>query len=420
MVLLALLACFPDLPERPGADSSVEADADTDTDTDTDADSDSDTDTDLDDDSWTLAAGDCEDDNPSVNPGAPEVLNNDVDEDCDGLAVLFHDGFEDGGAGEDIVTTSADWGCFGTSVCDATYGSASPHDGEQHADLGGNGGDLTFEEGMLSGTVGIRWWSFDDNALATGTHLLRVINTDDRDDWWLGIATDHCPADQYCFWVRDAGAFALAPRSEGWHVFEVLVDTEEQTIRGCVDRICNAAVPLEGVVAAVQYIDDEQGLAVDDFTVHRLGVDHDGDGVAAHRDCDDADADVGDCHPADDIDGCERADINNTTYAYCETPSSWDQGRATCQESGWDLAVLDSEVEDARVEERWQAVDAYIGLRYQAGSWAWVDGQSLVFSDWGANQGDGTAGDCASLYASWEFWVNGACEAEKGFICERP
>ncbi|HUT78352.1 MAG TPA: hypothetical protein VM285_11730, partial [Polyangia bacterium] len=69
------------------SDSDADSDADADADTDTDADSDSDSDPeciDEDDDWWCLPL-DCDDDNPDVNPGMPEILGNDIDDNCNGF-----------------------------------------------------------------------------------------------------------------------------------------------------------------------------------------------------------------------------------------------------------------------------------------------------------------------------------------------
>jgi hypothetical protein len=76
-----------------GDTSDTDADADSDTDTDTDTDSDTDTDTDTDSDTAPPVDADgdgfnddvdCDDSNDTVYPGATEVLDDGIDQDCDG------------------------------------------------------------------------------------------------------------------------------------------------------------------------------------------------------------------------------------------------------------------------------------------------------------------------------------------------
>ena len=40
---------------------------------------------DKDNDNYTVEEGDCDDDNPSVNPWQPEIKENGIDDDCDGI-----------------------------------------------------------------------------------------------------------------------------------------------------------------------------------------------------------------------------------------------------------------------------------------------------------------------------------------------
>lgn len=80
--MLALLGACAGKASEP-----VDTDAEIDTDVDTDIDTDTDTGTDADADGFTVEAGDCDDADPAINPGALEVCDDaDVDEDCDGLA----------------------------------------------------------------------------------------------------------------------------------------------------------------------------------------------------------------------------------------------------------------------------------------------------------------------------------------------
>ena len=81
--------CAPDVDtDNPEGDADTDADTDSDTDSDADTDSDTDSDTDpvddYDGDGFTVEDGDCDDGDASVHPGAEEVCDNGVDDNCDG------------------------------------------------------------------------------------------------------------------------------------------------------------------------------------------------------------------------------------------------------------------------------------------------------------------------------------------------
>jgi len=92
LISAGLCSCLPDLDGKPdtGAIPEGDADADADADTDSDADSDTDADTDTgstqdqDGDGFSVDEGDCDDENPEVNPGQNETCLDGLDNDCDG------------------------------------------------------------------------------------------------------------------------------------------------------------------------------------------------------------------------------------------------------------------------------------------------------------------------------------------------
>lgn len=90
MLFAALAGCWigpgnwSDWEDKHGTFDTDQVEGDTDTDADGDSDSDADTGlSDADGDGFTIDDGDCDDHNPSVNPGEDEVCLDGLDNDCD-------------------------------------------------------------------------------------------------------------------------------------------------------------------------------------------------------------------------------------------------------------------------------------------------------------------------------------------------
>ena len=76
--------------------------------------------TDIDGDNYTLAQGDCDDNNPNIHPGATEIPGNDIDEDCNGFVSCFRDGDNDGYGSTSIAIDcypATDGISLGAGVC---------------------------------------------------------------------------------------------------------------------------------------------------------------------------------------------------------------------------------------------------------------------------------------------------------------
>ena len=76
--------------------------------------------TDIDGDNYTMAEGDCDDNNPNIHPGATEIPGNDIDEDCNGFVSCFIDGDNDGYGSTSIAIDcypATNGNSLGTGVC---------------------------------------------------------------------------------------------------------------------------------------------------------------------------------------------------------------------------------------------------------------------------------------------------------------
>lgn len=161
-------------------------------------------------------------------------------------------------------------------------------------------------------------------------------------------------------------------------------------------------------------------------------ADNDGDGVPDPADnCpDDANADQRNrdsfhfgCDTADDCTARTGCDLvsGSSAHLVCDgTSMTWDAARESCLALGGDLVVIDDTRENAAVFES-SGTDFHIGLSDTAaeGTFEWVDGQPLTYSNWGEAQPDdnGDGEDCVELWPEGT-WNDIPCDVEQGHVCE--
>ena len=75
-------------------------------------------------DGWTVAAGDCDDGNHTIYPGAPEIIGDDVDQNCDGTVSCYVDLDNDGygaATSDESIYTATNGIADTTGACGSSY-----------------------------------------------------------------------------------------------------------------------------------------------------------------------------------------------------------------------------------------------------------------------------------------------------------
>lgn len=125
---------------------------------------------------------------------------------------------------------------------------------------------------------------------------------------------------------------------------------------------------------------------------------------------------------------------NGITYTLYGGYNSWSSAQEMCANMGGDggtavrkrLAIVHNDAEQAIIEQLLNATStvdkAWIGASNTSGSWRWVDGTNVQYSQWGYNEPSGTGtelGVAASFDGSW--YAHDDCQNihVQGFITEQ-
>lgn len=126
-----------------------------------------------------------------------------------------------------------------------------------------------------------------------------------------------------------------------------------------------------------------------------------------------------DCTDCEPVQGMERA------FCLCPSPGSWAEAELDCQARGGVLTAIEDAQENDTLTQAAAGLsdvmgaDFWIGLsRSDDGTWAWVDGRPLSYTNWSAGSPGGANNDCAEMQLSNGQWNDSACSSQQqGFIC---
>ncbi|XP_069563005.1 CD209 antigen-like protein C [Brachyistius frenatus] len=113
-------------------------------------------------------------------------------------------------------------------------------------------------------------------------------------------------------------------------------------------------------------------------------------------------------------------------YRLSDLSGSWDTGREDCRDRAAHLVVIES-LEEQEFLSTFTKLPVWIGLNDNEteGTWKWIDGTPLTFTDWATGQPDewlphAGGEDCAHIREQSREWNDASCKTSMNWICEEP
>ncbi|KAM9361331.1 dromaiocalcin-1-like [Symphorus nematophorus] len=102
---------------------------------------------------------------------------------------------------------------------------------------------------------------------------------------------------------------------------------------------------------------------------------------------------------------------------------TWEETMEQCRQQHTDLISLPSKTALVKTQQAtWEAQTdhLWIGLRYLAGSWLWVNGDTMKYQAW--RQGEtpqcpASTRHCGALSLQGKHWDNWDCADKLNFVC---
>lgn len=337
---------------------------------------------------------DCDPNDGTIWPGAPEICGDGIDQDCNGLA-------DDAPECPDCTEFLRDGHRYLVCTTPRSYADSRDRCREHGAEMWIADGEAE-SDWVVAQAIGLRWQDYwiglDDIAV------------EDRFVWADGIArpwtnwNDGEPNN-----AGEEDCTELRADSGRWN--DLPCDIRRAVI--CEDQ-CNPATDLDRDGA------NGCGMDCDDNDPIRTPGARDlcNDGI--DQDC---------SGEVDDGPGCVRCaplDYGAHRYLICDSRLDYTDARDACRALQMDLAVLADGVEAARIGAAARAMrpmEYWVGLddRAREGTFRWIDGREAgVGTPWSGGEpndyGDGE--DCAHLLADRSALNDIGCDSTRGFICE--